>query len=296
MPAGDAIRPSRRTMVATVTRVNEAAGTFSERFPVLFDPAGRVAKAEKIVAVLHDYFGDATSTLVVLDIGSSTGIMTRRFSEVFRHVIGIDTDRVGVAHGAELVRAAGIEPGHLNFCGGDGCLLPLGAATVDAVICNQVYEHVDDHRALADEIFRVLRPGGVCYFGIGTRHVLIEGHYKLPFLSWLPRWAADWYMTLAGKKVRYDVTLLSYRRLRRLVRRFGVIDYTIDIIKHPQRYADGPRGLIRRGVARWPVWLLRGLRPAIPVHVWALVRPGTGEPRAGCVLDRYGLNRKGEPG
>ncbi|HUU47110.1 MAG TPA: class I SAM-dependent methyltransferase [Acidobacteriota bacterium] len=277
-------------MAATVTRVNEATGTFSERFPILFDPTGRIAKAEKIIAVLRDYFGDAAADLTVLDIGSSTGIMTRRFADVFGCVIGIDTDRVGVAHGAEWAGADGVEPAHLHFCGGDGCLLPLGDATVDAVICNQVYEHVDDHRALVDEIHRVLRPGGVCYFGIGTRHVLIEGHYKLPFLSWLPHTVADIYMRLAGKRARYDVTLLSYGNLRRLVHQFAVVDYTIEVIKHARRYADGPRGPIRRWVACWPTWLLRAILPLIPVHVWLLVKPGAGQPAVGRVVDRYQQN------
>lgn len=273
-------------MTTAITRVNDAAGTFSERFPVLFDPTGRVEKADKIIAVLQDYFGGRSDRLTLLDIGSSTGIMTRRFAAAFGSVIGLDTDRVGVAHGAALAAQADIPGSRLRFCGGDGCCLPLKENSVDAVVCNQVYEHVDDHAALMNEIHRVLRPGGACYFGIGTRHVLIEGHYKLPFLSWLPRTAADWYMKLAGCHARYDVTLLSYRNLRKLVRRFRVIDYTIDVIKHPERYAEGARGPLRRWVQRRPVALLRRVLPVIPVHVWVLVKPDVDMPGAGTFVHR----------
>lgn len=260
-------------MVEAITRVNDAAGTFSERFPILFDPTGRIEKASKVVAVLSDYFGERTSDAVIVDVGCSTGIMTRHFARFFGRVIGLDNDSVGVVNGARLAAEAGISADRLQFLGGDGCAMPLRDNSVDGVICNQVYEHVDDQTGLMDEIHRVLKPGGVCYFGCGTRHVLIEGHYKLPFLSWIPHWLADRYMKLAGWDVRYDVRLLSYRNLRKLVRRFSVLDYTIDIINRPQAYADGERGRIRRLVQRLPNAVLKLLLPGIPIHVWALVKP-----------------------
>jgi SAM-dependent methyltransferase len=269
-------------MSDAITHVNDAAGTFSERFPILFDPLGRLEKAEKVVAVLNDHFGGEASSKIVIDVGCSTGIMTRRFATTFGRVIGLDTDGVGVANGAGLALQEGIEPRKLQFCGGDGCTMPLADDSVDAIICNQVYEHVDDQTGLMDGIWRALRPGGICYFGCGTRHVLIEGHYKLPFLSWVPQRLADLYMKLAGKKARYDVRLLSYRNLKNLAWRFGVIDYTVDIIRNPEKYADERRSRLRRWVQKWPTWLLTLALPAIPIHVWVLVKPGSGDgPRAG---------------
>jgi SAM-dependent methyltransferase len=261
-------------MPEAITRVNDAAGTFSERFPILFEPTGRLEKAEKIIAVLDDYFNGHAAAKTVVDVGCSTGIMTRHFAASFGRVIGLDTDGVGVANGARLALQAGIGAAKLQFCGGDGCLMPLADDSVDAVICNQVYEHVDNQAGLMDEIWRVLRPGGACYFGCGTRHVLIEGHYKLPFLSWVPQRVADRYMKLAGKKGRYDVLLLSYRNLKILVKKFGVTDYTIDVIKNPAKYADSSRGPLRRWVETWPNWLLKTILPVIPIHVWILVKPG----------------------
>jgi len=261
-------------MPELITHVNDAAGTFSERFPVLFEPEGRIEKADKIIAVLDDYFGGHANGQMVVDVGCSTGIMTRHFAGSFGRVIGLDTDDVGVEHGARLALQAGIGPEKLQFCGGDGVVMPFADNSVDAVICNQVYEHVDDQTGLMDEIWRVLRPGGACYFGCGTRHVLIEGHYKLPFLSWVPQRVADWYMKIAGKDARYDVLLLSYRNLKKLVKKYGVVDYTIDVIKNAEKYADSSRGPLRRWVATWPTWLLRAIRPIIPIHVWILVKPG----------------------
>jgi len=257
----------------SVTRVNDDAGTFSERFPILFDPGGRLQKADKVVAVLSDYFGPSASEISALDIGCSTGIMTCRYAQRFGRVVGIDTDAVGVQYARRFAEQAGFSSDQVACEVADGCNLPFDDNSFDAAVCNQVYEHVDDHQALINEIFRVLRPGGACYFGCGTRHVLIEGHYKLPLLSWLPRPVADWYMAAAGRNARYDVTLLSYRNLRKLVRPFAVVDYTIDIIKRPERYAEGHRGPIRRFVSRWPAWLLQAILPIVPIHVWVLVKP-----------------------
>lgn len=259
-----------------ITHLNDADGTFSERFPVLFDPAGRMEKASKVVAVLSDYFGNRAAQVTAVDIGCSTGIMTRHFAGAFGCVIGLDNDHVGVLHGRRLAEQAGVPSSKLQFLAGDGCAMPLATNSVDAVICNQVYEHVDDQPALMSEIYRILKPGGACYFGIGTRHVLVEGHYKLPFLSWVPHSVAHVYMKMLGKNAKYDVRLLSYRNLKKLSREFGIVDYTIDVIKHGERYCDFSRGRIRRFVAHWPSWFLRAILPVIPVHVWAIVKPQEG--------------------
>ncbi|MFN2327417.1 MAG: class I SAM-dependent methyltransferase [Chromatocurvus sp.] len=39
--------------------------------------------------------------------------------------------------------------------------LPLADESLDAVICSEVLEHIDDYRAVLREIVRVLRPGGL---------------------------------------------------------------------------------------------------------------------------------------
>jgi hypothetical protein len=94
-------------------------------------------------------------------------------------------------------------------------------------------------------------------------------------------------MKIAGWDARYDVLLLSYRNLKKLVRRFGVIDYTIEIITQPEKYADSSRGRLRAWVQRWPQWLIRAMLPVIPIHVWVLVKPGAPDgPNAAAFLRR----------
>jgi SAM-dependent methyltransferase len=44
--------------------------------------------------------------------------------------------------------------------------LPFESATFDVVLCNHVIEHVSHPEAVAAEIARVLRPGGLCIVGV----------------------------------------------------------------------------------------------------------------------------------
>jgi SAM-dependent methyltransferase len=260
------------------TRCNDSLGTFAERFPVLFEPAGRLQKAAKIIAVLRRHPGVAVEEATLLEVGSSTCIMAAALARVCRRVVAFDTDQVALRAGVEYVASDHDLAQKMEFLVGDGTRMPVADSAVDIVICNQVYEHVDDQPGLLAEIHRVLKPGGICYFGIGTRHVVIEGHYKLPFLSWLPPRAADVYVKLRGRDLRYDVALLSYRRLKKLVREFTIFDYTVDIIRRPADYAavDVLRGF--GWLSHLSCTLLRWLRPIIPVHVWVLHKPSAGRP------------------
>ncbi len=262
------------------TRCNESLGTFSERFPILFEPAGRRRKAAKVLAVLRHRSGTALNDATLLEVGSSTCIMAAEFARECRRVIAFDTDHVALQAGVEFVSDDQDTIKKMEFLVGDGTNMPMADNSVDIVVCNQVYEHVDDQPGLMAEIYRTLKPGGICYFGIGTRHVVIEGHYKLPFLSWIPPRLADLYIKIRDRELRYDVKLLSYRNLRKLVRKFTIYDYTVDIIQRPKDYAadDVLRGF---GWLSWlGVGLLKKLRPVFPVHVWILQKPADGKPKA----------------
>ena len=63
------------------------------------------------------------------------------------------------------------------------------------------------------EMKRVMDTGAVGYLAVPNRWALVEPHFRLPFLSWLPK---DWrssYVRLMGRGTAYDCEPTSLRRI-----------------------------------------------------------------------------------
>jgi SAM-dependent methyltransferase len=94
----------------------------------------------------------------------------------------------------------------------DGVRLPFGDGAFDVVVSNHVIEHVGDatqQRLHLQEMKRVLADDGVAYLAVPGRWMVVEPHYRLPFLSWLPSALADAYVRIAGKGSHYDCRPLT---------------------------------------------------------------------------------------
>jgi hypothetical protein len=88
------------------------------------------------------------------------------------------------------------------------------------VITNHVIEHVGDidaQRHHLAELRRVLAQGGVGYIAVPNRWMLVEPHYRLAFLSWLPRGWRTPYLRALGKGAYYDCEPLRMHELERLL-------------------------------------------------------------------------------
>ncbi len=99
--------------------------------------------------------------------------------------------------------------------------LPFADARFDVVLSNHVIEHVgarDAQLAHLRELRRVLAPGGVGYLAVPNRWMLVEPHYRLVFLSWLPRPLRTPYLRLMRRGERYDCEPLGLRQLDTLLR------------------------------------------------------------------------------
>ena len=51
----------------------------------------------------------------------------------------------------------------------------------DIIIANQIYEFVDSDKELMKELYRLLKTGGVCFFGARNKYAIIEAQYNIPF-------------------------------------------------------------------------------------------------------------------
>ncbi|MBN7795479.1 class I SAM-dependent methyltransferase [Parahaliea mediterranea] len=241
---------------------------YSQLKPSVFDIQGRERKANTIVKVCQHFLQtQKLDHLSLLDVGSSSGIIDNHLANYFGHVTGIDIDDPAMAFAQMQFNKP-----NLVYQQGDAMNLAFPDSHFDVVVCSHVYEHVPDAGTLFEEIYRVLKPGGFCYFSGNNKIMLMEPHHRLPFLSLLPQWLADRYMRITGKGYHYHEKHLGYWSLKRLCDNFVLHDYSARVIETPEvfgvEYMLTPRSLkwrLANSIANLAKW-------ATP-HIWLLQRP-----------------------
>ena len=241
---------------------------FSNNSDEMFNSESRVKKAKTMIAVLNDHISNDLNKLFTLNIGGSAGFIDEYLSHYFASVTGIDIDSKAIEHAKN-----NFNKDNLTFEVGDAMNLQYESNKFDVAVCSQVYEHVPDAEKMISEIYRVLKPGGVCYFAAGNRLMLTEPHYNLPFLSLLPRFLAHFYVRLAGKGPHYYEKHLTYWGLKKLVKNFNLFDYTRTVIIEPKKYAtdymlktDSIKHKLACFIAKHALWLSPG-------YIWLLQKP-----------------------
>jgi SAM-dependent methyltransferase len=249
---------------------------YSEFQGKMLEEDKRRRKAAKLISVLRHFLGrDDLSGLTVADVGCSAGFISDELAQAgAKHTIGIDIDVPG------LCKAADRFGERVGFVCGDGERLPFADGTFDAIVFNHIYEHVVDPDAVVKELYRVLADDGALYLGLGNKYGIMEPHYRLPFLSYLPAGLADRYVRASGRADQYYERFRGRKGLQRMLSDFQVWDYTFSVIAEPDRFhgqddLPGP-------VAKLPEQAVRTLRPIIPTFLWVATK--TPRPPAGPAL------------
>ncbi|WP_419948676.1 methyltransferase domain-containing protein [Candidatus Palauibacter sp.] len=201
-------------MTGAVSEAKGGEGDYYAGF--LSSPEYRESRARKAAVVGAIIGEEIRSAEVIGDLGSGTGLLKRELERICgKRIFGFEVDR-------EVVIA------RERTCVADGGRLPIPDASFDLLIVNHVYEHVGEPRRLFEEVSRVLRPGGRAYVTAGSRWAIMEPHYRLPFLSWLPQGPADSYVRLTRRGEGYrGIRFLGYGSLRRALCVAGL--HTTDI-------------------------------------------------------------------
>ncbi len=225
------------------------------------DGARRRRKAQKIVRVLTDFLGrKGLDGLVAVDIGCSTGFTAEALQRAGAQVIGLDIDVPGLVYAKSSFGAS------VDFICADGSALPFPDRSVDILVFNHIYEHVVDPDAVLAEIRRVLHPDGVVYLGLGNRMGVIEPHYRLPFLSWLPRPVADRYVAATRTAPNYYEQFRTRQGLIRMCDGLTLWDYTYTVLSHSERFAA--QDMVPRRLAKLPGRFWHTLAPIMPTFIW----------------------------
>lgn len=96
----------------------------------------------------------------VLDLGCGWGSISFALGAIVREVVGLDFSERAVVSCDRRLRTSGF--GNVTFRVADARHTGLGAASFDAVVAADLFEHLypDDSHEVAAEAFRVLKPGG----------------------------------------------------------------------------------------------------------------------------------------
>lgn len=231
----------------------------------VLDLASRRSKGLKIERLLG--LGQRRQPIRLLEVGAGSGGIAHYFGT--HPQLQCDVDAVDV-HDNRLVSDG------YRFKLVQGTDLPYADAAFDVVLSNHVIEHVGDMRAQCAhllELQRVLHPDGVGYLAVPNRWMLVEPHYKLAFLSWLPHAWRTPYLRVMRKGVFYDCEPLQMRQLERLLASAGFRYQNLCVeALHATFEIERPQAWSTQIVRRIPDAVLSPLRRVIPTLIYRIWR------------------------
>lgn len=235
---------------------------YSDAAPRVLIVKDRKRVARQIMGVINAYTDCKTGSLICLDIGSSTGVISYYLAKYFNRVEAIDVDKKAIDRAEKVYKRK-----NLRFLVMDAERMNYRKGSFDVVVLNQVYSFVENDVRLMNEVWRVLRKGGICFFSARNKFAIIEGQYNFPFLSWLPRRISNFIVKFFHLGNQFVGNYRSYSELRDLVKRFKVCDYTLKIIKDPEKFGFSKLRTFSKVALFVPLRLLYSF---IPNYIWIL--------------------------
>jgi len=228
------------------------------------DLASRRWKGEKILRLLE--LATRAKPWRVLEVGTGSGGIA--------HYLATHPEIRCDVHSVDVVDVRSIREGY-EFQVVNGTFLPFGDGTFDIVITNHVIEHVgdlDEQRAHLRECKRVLSPNGRGYLSVPNRWMLIEPHFRLPFLSWLPPSLRDLYVRSLGKGTHYDCRPLTCPALEHELQAagFAFVQHTGDALRMTFELERPDAPLYRWVLAPMPNVVWRAMRRTFPTLIYTL--------------------------
>jgi SAM-dependent methyltransferase len=187
---------------------------------------GAVTKSRKAlfqarVAELSKKFFPHPTIVKALDVGASSGEFMEAAGEVGWKVTGVEPS----AEGVSVATAKG-----LNVVQSPAEKLPFADQSFDLVHANHVFEHLADPLAAAQEVYRVLKPGGVVFIEVPNQFDNIQ-FFRYRLIGKVP---------VRERNIRsiHHLVFFSRKTLRYLLEVAGFKDVVIR-----NKYGAGRRGL-----------------------------------------------------
>lgn len=194
----------------------------------------------------------------IVDVGGGPGYFADAFRAAGARYAGIDPD-VG-----ELTARGSVTEGFLRA---SGLELPIRDGALDLCLSSNVLEHVPDPERMADEMLRVVRPGGVMWLSWTTWLSPWGGHETAPWHYLGGHRAADRYAAKNGRRPKNDFgTSLFACSAGRMVRWAKAQSGRADILDiRPRYHPDWATWITAvpgvREIASWNVVIAMRRRP-----------------------------------
>lgn len=251
-----------RSLIGEVLADGRFAG--GHRGHAVLDLHSRNAKARKIEALLD--LRVFQRPIRMLEVGCGSGGIAHYFGT--HPAVEFDVEAVDVEDARQV-------HGGYRFTKVEDTLLPFADAAFDVVISNHVIEHVGDaaaQRRHLEELRRVMAPSGRIYLAVPNRWMLVEPHYRLAFLSWLPpRWRTP-YLRWRKRGTEYDCRPLTVPQAESLFEAVGFEYEQIHGRALRLTYElERPRALVYRACFRHvPERVFTLMRRAFPTLIYVL--------------------------
>ncbi len=190
--------------------------------------------------------------LLVLDVGGGPGYFADSFRGAGARYIPLEYDY------QELSARSLIDPAALI---GDGMQLPVRTASIDICYSSNVLEHVPRPWAMAEEMLRVLRPGGTAFLSFTNWLSPFGGHETSPWHYLGGDFAARRFERRCGTppKNRFGHSLFAVSVKDALTWAAGRSDVEV-LAAIPRYYPDWCHGLVNvpglREIATWNLLLV----------------------------------------
>lgn len=250
-------------------RLTLGNSVYSDAHPSIFDAARKKQLARQALSVIRNALPKKNlRTLSCVDIACGAGTMTFALARHFKRITGIDYDSKAIASAQKEYKRT-----NLSFKHQDATKTQLKNNSFDLAICQEVYSYVTNPEKLMSEIYRILKPGGICYFAADNLLFPIESQYKIPFLLYFPDPLARAILKAAGHKTYYLGHYKTYWGLCRLCRNFLIRDFTLPILNKPMKYQFVRLVKFNKWLDRLPDWTLALLKFFVPSYIWILQKP-----------------------